>query len=58
LKACYPQGLVEAENETALLNTVQSLLTSPLEPLPVTIFQLSQMTEQTIALYAEMVRLK
>ncbi|WP_410210406.1 glycosyltransferase family 4 protein [Aquirhabdus sp.] len=58
LKACYPQGLVEAENETALFNTVQSLLTTPLAPLPVTIFQLSQMTEQTIALYAEMVRLK
>ncbi len=58
LKTCYPQGLVEAENETALFNTVESLLTTPLKPSPVTVFQLSQMTDQTIALYAEMIRLK
>ena len=58
LNRCYPQGLVEAKNDDALLQVVESLLSNPQPPAPVHDFQLSQMTDQTIALYAEMVRLR
>lgn len=56
LSHCYPQGLVEAKNDDALLHVVESLLSNPEPPAPVHDFQLSQMTDQTIALYTEMVR--
>ena len=58
LQHCYPQGLVEAENEALLLQTVEQLLENPQPPEPVHDFQLSQMTDQTIALYAEMIQAK
>ncbi len=56
LNRCYPQGLVEAKNDDALLHVVESLLSNPQPPKPVHDFQLSQMTDQTIAVYTEMVR--
>lgn len=55
LSQCFPQGLVDAEQEQPLLQTVEQLLAHPISPAPVTQFQLSQMTDQTIRLYAEMV---
>ncbi len=58
LSQCYPAGLVPAEDDHALLQAVDALLTQPVTPAPVTIFALSQMTDQTIALYAEMVAQK
>jgi glycosyltransferase involved in cell wall biosynthesis len=56
LNRCYPQGLVDAENEVLLLKTVAQLLTNPQPPAQVHDFQLTQMTDQTLALYADMVR--
>lgn len=58
LNCCYPQGLVEAENENTLLQTVEQLLSNPQPPAPVHDFQLSKMTDQTIALYADMIQKK
>ncbi|MBC7750371.1 MAG: glycosyltransferase family 4 protein [Candidatus Saccharibacteria bacterium] len=58
LNCCYPQGLVEAENENALLETVEQLLSNPQPPAPVHDFQLSEMTDQTIALYSDMIQTK
>lgn len=58
LNRCYPQGLVEAENEELLLQTVERLLSHPQSPAPVHDFLLAQMTDQTLALYAEMIRAK
>lgn len=58
LNRCYPQGLVEAENEAALLQTVEQLLANPHPPAPIDDFQLTQMTDQTLALYAEMIQKK
>lgn len=56
LNRCYPQGLVEAKNDDALLRVVEGLLSNPQPPKPVHDFQLAQMTDQTISLYTEMVR--
>lgn len=58
LSRCYPQGLVEAENEALLLQKIEQLLANPQTPAPVHEFQLSQMTDQTLALYAEMIQKK
>lgn len=58
LNRCYPQGLVEAENEDVLLQRVEQLLSNPQPPAPVHDFQLTQMTGQTLALYAEMILAK
>lgn len=58
LKRCYPTGCVEPENAQALFNKVQQLLASPIAPAPVQDFQLSHMTDQTIALYQEVTGLK
>jgi glycosyltransferase involved in cell wall biosynthesis len=58
LNRCYPQGLVEAKNEPALIEVVENLLSNPQPPNPVDDFQLSQMTGETIALYEEMVKLR
>lgn len=56
LSRCYPQGLVEAENDDALMQVVESLLNNPQPPAPVDHFLLSQMTQQTIALYTEVIK--
>jgi glycosyltransferase involved in cell wall biosynthesis len=58
LNRCYPKGLVEAKNDAALNQVVEDLLSKPQSPAPVHDFQLSQMTDQTIALYTDMVKLK
>ncbi len=58
LSRCYPQGLVEAENEALLLQTVEQLLSNPQPPAKVYDFQLTQMTDQTLALYADMIQTK
>jgi glycosyltransferase involved in cell wall biosynthesis len=58
LSRCYPQGLVEAKNDAALIRVIDDLLSNPHPPAPVHDFQLSHMTDQTIALYTDMVKLK
>ncbi len=51
LQRCYPTGLVEPEQSELLFRKVHQLLAAPIDPAPVTAFQLKDMTEQTIALY-------
>jgi glycosyltransferase involved in cell wall biosynthesis len=58
LSECYPEGLVAAEDQVALTATVEDLLADPVAPVPVTSFALSQMTDQTLAVYADMVAQK
>ena len=55
LNRCYPSGLVEPENAEALFKKIHQLLATPMPPAPVQDFQLSQMTDQTIALYEEVI---
>ncbi len=55
LQQCYPMGLVEPENSALLFKKIHQLLAVPVKPLPVTDFQLKQMTEQTIALYESVI---
>lgn len=54
LRACYPEGLIAPEDEDALYHSTLSQLATPVQPTPVTRFKLSDMTDQTIALYQEM----
>ena len=51
LSHVYPQGLVEAENEKALLETVKHHIEQPQTVAPVTMFSLKDMCDQTLELY-------
>lgn len=51
LSNVYPQGLVEVENEKALLETVKKHIEQPQAVAPVTMFSLKDMCDQTLALY-------
>lgn len=53
LSVCYPAGLVEPENQDALLATMTRLLQQPEPPAPVQQFSLQQMTDNTLALYRQ-----
>ncbi|WP_227257908.1 glycosyltransferase family 4 protein, partial [Acinetobacter baumannii] len=51
LSHVYPQGLVEAENEKALVETVKNHIEQPQTVAPVTMFSLKDMCDQTLELY-------
>ena len=55
LQRCYSTGLVEPEQSELLFRKVHQLLASPVDPAPVTDFQLRHMTEQTITLYESLI---
>lgn len=52
----YPQGLVEAENEKALLETVKHHIEQPQTVAPVTMFSLKDMCDQTLELYQSVLK--
>jgi glycosyltransferase involved in cell wall biosynthesis len=54
LSVLYPQGLVEPEHHQALITTLEALLANPTRPDTVQQFQLRQMTDQTLALYQQL----
>lgn len=56
LSHVYPQGLVEAENEKALLETVKHHIEQPQTVAPVTMFSLKDMCDQTLELYQSVLK--
>ncbi|XID74543.1 glycosyltransferase family 4 protein [Alkanindiges sp. WGS2144] len=58
LQKCYPKGLVEPENTEQLFKKVHQLLVTPAQPAPVHDFQLKHMTDQTLALYEQVLESK
>ncbi|WP_391485114.1 glycosyltransferase family 4 protein [Acinetobacter baumannii] len=58
LSHVYPQGLVEAENEKALVETVKNHIEQPQTVAPVTMFSLKDMCDQTLELYQSVLKCK
>ncbi|MBU3094796.1 glycosyltransferase family 4 protein [Acinetobacter baumannii] len=56
LSHVYPQGLVEAENEKALLEIVKHHIEQPQTVAPVTMFSLKDMCDQTLELYQSVLK--
>ncbi len=56
LSNVYPQGLVEAENEKALIETVKKHIEQPQVVAPVTMFSLKDMCDQTLELYQRVLK--
>ena len=56
LSNVYPQGLVEAENEKALVEKVKHHIEQPQTVAPVTMFSLKDMCDQTIELYQSVLK--
>ncbi|MBP2989105.1 glycosyltransferase family 4 protein [Acinetobacter baumannii] len=56
LSHVYPQGLVEAENEKALVETVKNHIEQPQTVAPVTMFSLKDMCDQTLELYQSVLK--
>ncbi|MDR0066600.1 glycosyl transferase, partial [Acinetobacter sp. 11520] len=56
LSNVYPQGLVEAENEKALIETVKKHIEQPQIVAPVTMFSLKDMCDQTLELYQRVLK--
>ena len=52
----YPKGLVEAENEKALIETVKKHIEQPQIVAPVTMFSLKDMCDQTLELYQRVLK--
>lgn len=51
LSEIYPQGLIEIDDETALLERIQQHINRPAQIAPVTQFTLQEMTDQTLDVY-------
>ncbi|GEA67646.1 glycosyl transferase [Acinetobacter pittii] len=56
LSNVYPQGLVEAENEKVLIETVKNHIEQPQIVAPITMFSLKDMCDQTIELYQRVLK--
>lgn len=56
LSHVYPQGLVEAENEKALVERVKHHIEQPQTVAPVTMFSLKDMCDQTLELYQSVLK--
>jgi glycosyltransferase involved in cell wall biosynthesis len=56
LTELYPQGLVQVDDHSALLNKVKQHIHSPQSVAPVTQFSLANMCNQTLALYQQIVK--
>ena len=53
LSKIYPQGLIEADDQAALLNAVKKHIDAPQPVAPVTMFSLKDMCDQTLNLYRQ-----
>lgn len=56
LSALYPQGLIAIDDEHALIQCIQQHIESTPQLSPVQQFSLQQMTDQTLALYQQLVQ--
>lgn len=56
LSEVYPQGLIEVDDTTRLLHCVQQHIEQPVSVAPVTQFSLHDMCQNTLALYAEVLK--
>lgn len=56
LSEVYPQGLIEVDDTTSLLHCVQQHIEQPVSIAPVTQFSLHDMCQNTLALYAEILK--
>ena len=57
LSNVYPQGLIDVDDQSALLNAVKQHIDQPQAVEPVTMFSLKEMCNQTIALYKQVLSL-
>ena len=57
LSNVYPQGLIEVNDQSALLNAVKHHIDQPQAVEPVTMFSLKEMCDQTIHLYKQVLSL-
>ena len=57
LSNVYPQGLIDVDDQSALLNAVKQHIDQPQEVEPVTMFSLKEMCDQTIHLYKQVLSL-
>lgn len=56
LSRLYPQGLIDVDDQTALLNAVKAHIEMPQQIEPVTQFSLKEMCDQTLALYKQVAK--
>ena len=56
LSKIYPQGLIDVDDQSALLNAVKQHIDQPQAVKPVEMFSLKEMCDQTIALYKQVLK--
>ena len=56
LSNIYPQGLIDADDQTALLNAVKKHIDERQQVAPVTMFSLKDMCDQTLSLYQQVIQ--
>lgn len=58
LAELYPQGLIPSEDMNNLLGTIKQHIEQPQQVSPVTLFSLSDMCQQTLDLYQQVINSK
>ena len=56
LSQLYPQGLIDVDNQTALLKAIQKHIDEPQQVHPVNIFSLKEMCDQTLDVYKQILK--
>ncbi|WP_445114922.1 glycosyltransferase family 4 protein [Acinetobacter sp. WZC-1] len=56
LNRLYPQGLIDVDDQAALLHAIRQQMDTPQQIAPVTEFSLQDMCDQTIALYDQLLK--
>ncbi len=56
LSQLYPQGLIDVDNQAALLKAIQKHIDKPQQVQPVNIFSLKEMCDQTLDVYKQILK--